>query len=92
MGGLTLGEPAVAGFFGVSGWLVTQSRLGSGLGAFAWRRFLRIYPGHLAALVVVAFGFAPAAARLFTGTWSPGDGVGHVVANLPLLVPDYRVA
>lgn len=91
VGELTLGELAVAGFFGVSGWLITQSRLSSGLGAFAWRRFLRIYPGYLAALVVVAFGFAPAAARLSTGTWSPGDGAGHVVANLALLVTDYRV-
>lgn len=91
LGVLTLGEVAVAGFFGVSGWLITASRMKSTLRGFAWRRFLRIYPGYLGALLAVAFGFAPLAALLSTGTWSPADGVQHVLANLTLEVRDHQV-
>jgi peptidoglycan/LPS O-acetylase OafA/YrhL len=91
LGVLTLGEVAVAGFFGISGWLITASRMTSTLRGFAWRRFLRIYPGYLGALVAVAFGFAPLAALLSTGTWSPADGMQHVLANLTLEVRDHRV-
>ena len=38
LGVLTLGEVAVAGFFGISGWLITASRMTSTLRGFAWRR------------------------------------------------------
>jgi peptidoglycan/LPS O-acetylase OafA/YrhL len=91
IGQLTLGEVAVAGFFGISGWLITQSRYASTLPTFAWRRFLRIYPGYLAALGVVGFGFAPVAAKLSTGTWSPADGVRYLAANWTLSITDYQV-
>lgn len=54
------GLVAVAGFFAISGYLVTSSRLrSSSLRTYLWRRFLRIYPAFIVALIVVAFVLAP---------------------------------
>ena len=61
-GDLPLGTWAVAGFFAISGYLVTGSRMTLSLGSFALRRALRIYPGLWACLIVVAFIFAPLSA------------------------------
>lgn len=91
IGGATLGEIAVAGFFGLSGWLITHSRCTSGPAEFAWRRFVRLYPGFLVALLVVAFGFAPLAARLTDGRYVLWDGVGHVVGNAGLYMTEWTV-
>lgn len=91
IGGATLGEIAVAGFFGLSGWLITHSRCTSSATAFAWRRFVRLYPGFLVALLVVAFGFAPLAALLGDGGYVPWDGVVHVVANAGLYITEWTV-
>lgn len=53
---------AVAGFFVISGFLITRSFDTSGNGArFLLHRVLRIIPGFWVCLVVVAFGFAPIA-------------------------------
>jgi peptidoglycan/LPS O-acetylase OafA/YrhL len=62
LGDLNLGSWAVAGFFAISGYLVTGSRMSLPLGQFALRRILRIYPGYWACLIVVGFVFAPLAA------------------------------
>ena len=62
LGDLSLGSWAVAGFFAISGYLVTGSRMSLPLGRFGLRRILRIYPGYWACLIVVAFMFAPLAA------------------------------
>lgn len=67
LGDLTLGSWAVAGFFAISGYLVTGSRMRLSIGRFAARRALRIYPGFWVCLLVVAFVFAPLGA-LATGT------------------------
>ncbi|MFC4944472.1 acyltransferase family protein [Pseudonocardia sp. GCM10023141] len=91
LGRFTLGEIAVAGFFTISGWLITQSRLSGGLGGYLWRRLVRIYPGYLAALIVVAFVVAPIGAKLSSGTYGWRDGVRHVLVNLGLLINDYAV-
>lgn len=61
-GDLTLGSWAVAGFFAISGYLVTGSRMSLPLGQFTLRRILRIFPGYWACLIVLAFVFAPLAA------------------------------
>lgn len=59
-GALTVGLLSVAGFFVLSGFLVTRSfERAAGLGTFFWHRCLRIFPGFLACLIVVAFGCAP---------------------------------
>jgi len=62
LGDLTLGSWAVAGFFAISGYLITGSRMNLSLRDYAQRRGLRIYPGFWVCLVVVAFVFAPMAA------------------------------
>lgn len=60
----SLGGIAVAGFFIISGFLVTRSWFSSkGTIRFMWRRFLRIFPAFWCALIVVALIFAPLAWR-----------------------------
>jgi peptidoglycan/LPS O-acetylase OafA/YrhL len=86
VGGTTLGRWAVAGFFCLSGFLVTGSRLHSrGLGDFLWRRLLRIYPGFFVSLIVVALAIAPLSS-LLTGTapfdWS--SAVDFIAGNADL--------
>lgn len=66
---LEIGGWAVAGFFGVSGWLITSSRLNLYFAPFMWRRCLRILPGFWLMLLVTAIVFAPLAA------WRAGDPV-----------------
>lgn len=58
----TLGVLAVACFFALSGFLVTQSYLHlHSWKDYLWRRALRIFPGFWAALASVIFVFAPLA-------------------------------
>jgi peptidoglycan/LPS O-acetylase OafA/YrhL len=57
----TLGGWAVAGFFMLSGYLITGSRSSRSFGEYLSHRVARIFPGFLVCLVVVAFGFAPVA-------------------------------
>ena len=53
---------AVAGFFVLSGFLVTRSyESTNNLGRYLWHRFLRIFPGYYVCLLVVAFLIAPLA-------------------------------
>jgi peptidoglycan/LPS O-acetylase OafA/YrhL len=56
-----LGGMAVAGFFVVSGFLVTASVRTASPARYAWRRFIRVFPGYWVCLVVTAFVFAPLA-------------------------------
>jgi len=58
-GQVTLGDIAVCGFFVISGFLVTRSALTSSTWRYAWKRFIRIFPGFWACLLVTAFVFAP---------------------------------
>lgn len=64
IGDLNLGAWAVGGFFAISGYLVTGSRLRLALHHFLLRRALRILPGFWACLLLVSFVFAPIVARL----------------------------
>lgn len=84
IGDIELGGWAVSGFFAISGWLITSSRLRLRLGTFVWRRVLRIYPGFWMSLIVVAFGFAPLAVVFGGGTYRLSDAAGFVVKNLTL--------
>lgn len=80
--GLDLGKLAVAGFFAVSGYLITGSRLASGPREYMVRRLARIMPGYLACLVAVAVVFAPAAAWLDGGVYSVASAAGYVARNV----------
>lgn len=87
MGDLSLGEWAVAGFFAVSGYLITLSRVRSrSLMDYLWRRVLRIYPAFLVVLLVVAFVFAPIGAAIGNGAWEPLVSVTYVLRNLGLRI------
>jgi peptidoglycan/LPS O-acetylase OafA/YrhL len=74
--GFTLGEHAVNGFFAISGFLVTMSYERRGWRDYVLARSLRILPGLVAAVGVVAFGFGlalttlpPAAYLADAGLW-----------------------
>ena len=58
----SFGGVAVGGFFFLSGFLITKSRMGrSTIFRFFWRRILRIFPAFWAALLLTAFVLAPIA-------------------------------
>lgn len=84
IGSLPLGSFAVAGFFGLSGWLITRSRLTKPALSYSWHRFCRIYPGYLVALLVTAFAFAPLGAAVIHGDYRLRDGLSFVVQNSAL--------
>lgn len=89
LGGANLGTWAVLGFFGISGYLITRSRLsGRPAGDFYRARVLRIMPALIVALIVVAFLFAPLS-LLFdpAATWDPLSSVTFVARNVFLYPP-----
>jgi peptidoglycan/LPS O-acetylase OafA/YrhL len=101
--GENLGGWAVIGFFIISGYLITGSRLASRFGAYLVRRIARIYPGFLVNLVVTAAVFAPLAFALHPGDnpaprtlsgflHAPTTPLGYLVANLTLRMNAYDVA
>jgi peptidoglycan/LPS O-acetylase OafA/YrhL len=60
--GVDLGALAVAGFFVLSGFLITRSYESSkNVGQFFWKRILRIMPAFWLSLLLVAFVFGPLA-------------------------------
>src|SRR5688572_10368973 len=64
-GGMKLGTWAVIGFFGISGYLITRSRVHSRSAvSYCRARFLRIFPGLAVCVAAVAFVMAPLAAGL----------------------------
>lgn len=90
-GRFTVGTWAVAGFFTISGWLLTESRLTTPLSSFIWRRVIRIYPAYLAALVLVGFGFSVLGAALGRGDWHAEEAVSFLLRNLGLMVQEFTV-
>ena len=89
LGGVNLGTWAVFGFFGISGFLITRSRLsGKPAGRYYQARFLRIFPGFAVCLIVVAFVFAPLSLLLGSpGSFEFSDTFGYVARNLFLYPP-----
>lgn len=90
IGGSELGLWAVFGFFAISGYLITRSRLNGQRALHFYRaRALRILPAFVVCLVVVAFGFAPLS-LLFDphGSWDPASAGTFVMKNLPLYPPN----
>lgn len=66
--GENLGGWAVAGFFVLSGFLITRSRFRTGAGDYLLHRVARIYPAFLVCLIVTAVIFAPIASVIEHGT------------------------
>lgn len=78
----SLGGVAVGGFFFLSGFLITKSRLGSASTLrFFWRRAMRIMPAWWATLLVVAFLLGPIAWWRETGSF---DGYFTATTESPL--------
>jgi len=90
LGGTKLGTWAVLGFFAISGFLITGSRM-SGKSAFGYyvNRVMRIVPAFVVCLVIVAFVFAPLS-LIFDpqGSWSIVNSVTYFLRNLPLYPPE----
>ncbi len=78
----SLGGVAVCGFFFLSGFLISKSRMGSAsTPRFFWRRIMRIIPAWWVTLLVVAFVFGPIAWIREAGTI---DGYFNAVIDNPL--------
>ncbi|WP_058234529.1 acyltransferase family protein [Devriesea agamarum] len=86
-----LGSWAVAGFFAISGYLITSSRDHVPLGSFLWRRFLRIYPAFIVVLLMTALVFAPLS-TIFMGEYSITAALTYVVKNLALYPFTYDIS
>ncbi|MDQ0922848.1 peptidoglycan/LPS O-acetylase OafA/YrhL [Pseudarthrobacter sp. W1I19] len=95
--GENLGGWAVAGFFGLSGFLITGSRFTNGLGEYLVHRVARIYPAFLVCLVVTVAVFAPLGYVHQNGTlagyWTTETTpLRFVFSNLFLEMKNYDVA
>ena len=86
-----LGIWAVIGFFAISGYLIAASRLHTSMTAFLLRRVLRIYPGYLVCLVVVALGFAPLSQALGTGSVQWSSSATYMLHNVLLKVSQENI-
>ena len=77
----SLGGVAVAGFFFLSGFLITKSKMGrSSTPRYFWRRIMRIFPGWFLILLVTAYVFAPIAWMQENGTM---DGFWNATFESP---------
>ncbi|NUP60295.1 MAG: acyltransferase [Pseudarthrobacter sp.] len=93
LGGVKLGSWAVLGFFGISGYLISRSRVQARCsGDYIKARILRIFPGLAVCAAVVAFIFAPATAAVAGNSYSIRDGVIFFLSNLSAGTPGIAVA
>lgn len=86
LNGLTLGAIAVGGFFAISGYLISKSRLFQSAGKYAWNRVLRLFPAYWACLAftgIVAAGIA----GLWRGGWTAPEGIHFVLRNFFMISP-----
>lgn len=81
-GGLKLGSWAVIGFFGISGFLITRSRMkASSAASYCRARFMRIFPGLIVCVAAVAFVISPVAASFTGRRYSLPDAFLYFVTN-----------
>ncbi len=80
LAGFSLGGFGVAGFFAISGYLITESRVHKDIAPYLVARGLRILPGLWVALLAVAFVGAPLAA-IARGGWSLRAAIEYVLGN-----------
>ncbi len=82
----TIGTYMLAGFFVISGYMITASRLNSrNFGDYLWRRLLRIYPAWIASFTLVAVVLGPLSLwiegrRVSSYDW--GSAFGYIYKNL----------
>ena len=92
-GGVKLGSWAVLGFFGISGYLISRSRVQAATSTSFFRaRVLRIFPGLVVCVAVVAFVFAPLTAALAGNSFPLGGAAIFFVTNLSAGAPGVAVA
>ena len=95
--GQNAGTWAVYGFFLISGYLITASRLTRPIGEYAVHRIARIFPAFLVCLVVTAFAIAPvgyvATHRTLRGFMTTATTpLQYVIGNATLHISAYDVA
>ncbi len=92
-----LGVFAVAGFFTISGFLVTRSAERSSTARYLWHRALRVFPAFWVCLLVIALVFGPFFWFHVHGTFAgyaetTDDGpLGYVANNVLLLINQTRI-
>lgn len=96
LNGENLGGWAVAGFFVVSGFLITGSRHRTGAGDYILHRVARIFPAFVICLLVTALVFGPIAMLIEFGTLSgyfstPSTPAEYVWGNLALYINHYDI-
>lgn len=91
-GDVKLGSWAVLGFFGISGYLIARSRVrASSSFSYFTARFLRIFPGLVVCVAVVAFVLAPLTAVIAGNSYFMPDAVVFFVTNLSAGAPGVAV-
>jgi peptidoglycan/LPS O-acetylase OafA/YrhL len=94
--GENLGGWAVAGFFVLSGFLITGSRMSHGAGEFILHRVARIFPAFFVCLALTAFAFAPIALYAQHGTLNgffstPSTPLNYIWSNAGLHMNNYGI-
>ena len=96
LGGQHLGVWSVAGFFALSGYLITASRQRTDFGRFLLLRIGRIFPAFIVCLLLTAAVFGPIAHIVNHGTLegylrtSPSPGT-YIFSNLFLEIRSYAI-
>lgn len=85
IGSFGLGFFSVACFFGISGYLISQSRSNSTVRSYLWKRLIRIVPGYLVAYLLTSFLFSPIAGY-FNGGWSLDAAVKYFLDGLKFFI------
>lgn len=92
-----MGGVAVAGFFAISGYLITKSGMAADALQFVWRRVLRIFPAHWLVLMVAAVLVGPLA-WIVEGNHLAnylnvrgGGPLAYVILNADLTIRQYGI-
>ncbi len=91
-----IGNLAVYGFLGVSGYVVTKSAARLTPGRFAWHRVLRIYPAFWLALIVGAYVISPLiwglSGRDMSAFWAEPNGPrSYLMRNAALWIQQWDI-
>ncbi|MHA7269950.1 acyltransferase family protein [Arthrobacter sp. HLT1-20] len=95
--GDSLGGWAIAGFFGLSGYLITSSRWSNRLGTYLVHRIARIMPAFWVCLLTMVFVFAPIGYVAANGNLqgyltAPHSPLNFLISNAMLEVRFYDIA